>query len=204
MPRPGGPGWHHTRRSNLNHAGPSMAAAAAVVAGTLGPDESYRRLIALIRKGQVRLVLDARAVRTYYEQRARLEPNLYLSILSVAYARLLARLGLAVAVAVDVVRDQLTPAALSAGLMAVVVAELARWRQHRRWLAITRGRLLADLQLFNQAYEDGVVRLQRGQRSCQFPRPWTAILGVEDGRHRHEGPSMLVRPGKVQPAEGER
>ncbi|HEY8489291.1 MAG TPA: hypothetical protein VIL38_09490, partial [Thermaerobacter sp.] len=61
-----------------------------------------------------------------------------------------------------------------------------------RWMAEVRRRLLEDPVFFAQAYEDGLFTLQRGRRRCRYPRPWQAILGLEDGAEDGD-PAVRVR-----------
>ena len=159
---------------------------------SIGPEEQYRRLRQLVDKRQVRLILDARGVDTFYRQRARVEPDLYLSILAIAYARALALLLGGTAAVLAVRGHGAAPEVAATALVLGLGAALARWRQQRGWMRAVRTRLLADSHFFVQAYEDGLFMLRRGRRECRFPRPWTAILGLEAGAARDE-PAVTVR-----------
>ena len=162
--------------------------------GTLDGAVLFVRLHRLIRKGQVRVRLDRRGVVTLYRQRAEVEPALYLALLAQAYARFLAA-ALAVVAGFLLVAERAPEGGLAAGAGAAVLylgAWLARWRQERRWMAEVRRRLLEDPVFFAQAYEDGLFTLQRGRRRCRYPRPWQAILGLEDGAEDGD-PAVRVR-----------
>ncbi|ADU52195.1 hypothetical protein Tmar_2114 [Thermaerobacter marianensis DSM 12885] len=163
--------------------------------GRLEEAAIFARLRALVRKGQVRLHLHRRGVANLYLQRAQVEPALYLGLLARAYARLLAA-ALAVLAGFFLVTNR---PPLWAGLAAAGAAILAggaglsRWRQERRWMAELRLRLLADPVFFAQAYEDGLFVLQRGRRRCSYPRPWQAILGLDDPDPRGAEMAVVVR-----------
>lgn len=157
---------------------------AAGAPGFIGRDDEYARLVHLIRKGQIRVSIDRRAVRTYYLQRARVEQDLYLQILAVAYAR-----ALCVLIGVGWVAYARTLQSLVVAAALLLLAAVLGWRQQARWTASVRRRLLQDRRFFDRAYEDGIITLRRGRRVCEFPRPWTAILGLES-------------PGYSQPPSG--
>ncbi|PZN07578.1 MAG: hypothetical protein DIU69_11435 [Bacillota bacterium] len=146
--------------------------------GFIGRDDEYARLVHLIRKGQIRVSIDRRAVRTYYLQRARVEQDLYLQILAVAYGR-----ALCVLIGLAWVAYARTLQAMVVAVALLLLAAVLGWRQQARWMASVRRRLVQDRRFFDRAYEDGMITLRRGRRVCEFPRPWTAILGLESPSH---------------------
>ncbi|HEY8394086.1 MAG TPA: hypothetical protein VIK92_04725 [Thermaerobacter sp.] len=152
--------------------------AAGGASGFIGRDDEYARVVHLIRKGQVHVSIDRRAVRTYYLQRAQIEQDLYLQVLAVGYAQALCVLVGAGWVAYARTLESL---AVAAALFGLAVA--LSWRQQVRWIATVRRRLLRDPRFFEWAYEEGMITLRRGRRVCGFPQPWTAILGLQQPAH---------------------
>lgn len=164
-------------------AGPGGTSVHAAVDGARGfidREDEYARLVHLIRKGQVLVSIDRRAVRTYYLQRARVEQDLYLQVLAVGYAR-----ALCVLVGTGWVAYARTPESLAVAAALLLLAAVLGWRQQARWTAAVRRRLLRDPRFFERVYEDGMITLRRGRRVCQFPRPWRAILGLESPAYSH-------------------
>ena len=206
-PRPGAvPAWLVRRRT-----GPTVTAGrngcprtAGGRDGMLDEPAVFARLRSLVCKGQVRLRLDRGGVVNLYLQRAQVESALYLGLLARAYARLLAGVltGLGAAFLLTGRPWAWAGLAVAGALVVGAGAVVARWRQERRWMTEVHRRLLDDPVFFAQAYEDGLFTLQRGRRACRYPRPWQAILGVDDPRAGEPAPHVVVRPGPHGEAAG--